>query len=105
MGMKGAWEGEILSVQPRIRLTRSFDQLSHSHLGDALRVRGTMGGEAREFVVASGRPVTRSTDSGWATGCPSYKAVPNWKVPGRKGMFWEEDCVDEDATAHRGPDD
>jgi hypothetical protein len=28
------------------------------------------------------------------------------KVPGRKGMsYTEEDWVDDDATAHRGPDD
>ena len=28
------------------------------------------------------------------------------RSPGRKGMTWEEeDWVDEDATAHRGPDD
>lgn len=38
--------------------------------------------------------------------CPLYRAGPTRKVPGRKGMSWEEeDWVDEDATAHRGPDD
>ena len=38
--------------------------------------------------------------------CTSYKAGPTRKVPGRKGMSWEEeDWVDDDATAHRGPDD
>ena len=38
--------------------------------------------------------------------CPLYKAGPTRKVPGRKGMSWEEeDWVDEDATSHRGPDD
>jgi hypothetical protein len=38
--------------------------------------------------------------------CSFYKAGPTRKVPGRKGMVWEEeDWVDEDATAHRGPDD
>jgi len=38
--------------------------------------------------------------------CPLYRAGPVRKVPGRKGMSWtEEDWVDEDATAHRGPDD
>ena len=209
MDMKSAWEGEILSVQPRIRLTRSFDQRSHSYLGYALRVRGMMGGEAREFVVALGKAAhekhrfrvgdrvagqgehvldTRleTADIYKASGlkviarggepaghpppflgvppavevyrerghrrlaaktyatkcsaciwgcemavemivdhwnpsvrrcrretfcygpktCPSYKAGPTRKVPGRKGMSWEEeDWVDEDATAHRGPDD
>ncbi|GAB4335795.1 MAG: hypothetical protein Kow0089_05700 [Desulfobulbaceae bacterium] len=38
--------------------------------------------------------------------CAFYKAGPTRKVPGRKGMsYTEEDWVDEDATAHRGPDD
>lgn len=38
--------------------------------------------------------------------CALYKAGPTRKVPGRKGMsYTEEDWVDEDATAHRGPDD
>jgi hypothetical protein len=38
--------------------------------------------------------------------CPSYRPGPARKVPGRKGMsYTEEDWVDEDATAHRGPDD
>ena len=38
--------------------------------------------------------------------CSLYKAGPTRKVPGRKGMSWEEeDWVDEDATAHRGMND
>jgi hypothetical protein len=38
--------------------------------------------------------------------CPFYRPGPARKVPGRKGMsYTEEDWVDEDAAAHRGPDD
>lgn len=38
--------------------------------------------------------------------CPAYRAGPTRKVPGRRGMQWEEeDWVDEEATAHRGPDE
>lgn len=38
--------------------------------------------------------------------CARYRPGPARKVPGRKGMsYTEEDWVDEDATAHRGPDD
>ncbi len=38
--------------------------------------------------------------------CALYKAGPTRKVPGRKGMSCtEEDWIDEDATAHRGPDE
>jgi len=54
-GQKIAWQGVLLSVQPRIRLTRSFDQRSHTYLGYALKVRGTVGGEAREFLVGVGQ--------------------------------------------------
>ena len=54
-GEKTAWQGVLLSVQPRIRLTRSFDQRSHSYLGYALRVRGTIGNDAREFLVGVGQ--------------------------------------------------
>jgi hypothetical protein len=203
------WEGTILSVQPRIRLLRSFDQSSHGYLGYLLRVRGTLDGEAREFVVAIGKGaharhelragdrvagqgvrvadprletadlykvsglsvVARAGDPGavpppfhgmppalevyrarghrrlaantysekcrtcmWGCempvemiidqwnpserryrretfcygpkSCRLYRAGPTRKVPGRRGMTWEEaDWVDEEATGHRGPDD
>ena len=48
------WSGELTSVQPRIRLGRSFDQRSHTYLGYALRVRGSVGSETREFLVGVG---------------------------------------------------
>ncbi len=42
--------------------------------------------------------------------CHGYKFFPirgeTKKVPGRKGMMWEEpDWVDEDAVSHRGMDE
>jgi len=52
---KIAWQGLLLSVQPRIRLTRSFDQRSHTYLGYALKVRGRVGSEARDFLIALGQ--------------------------------------------------
>ena len=52
---KTAWQGVLLSVQPRIRLTRSFDQHGHTYLGYALRMRGTIGNDAREFMVGLGQ--------------------------------------------------
>jgi hypothetical protein len=206
---KTPWAGELIGVQPRIRLTRSFDQRSHSYQGYLLRVRGRVAGDEREILVAIGEaahaehelragdrvsgegvpvanprteiaelykvsklkllergavaasgappwlgvppplPVYRErgrrrldarTFDGKCTACiwgcrmavemiidqwnPSqkryreetfcygplscrfYKAGPTRKVPGRKGMSWEEeDWVDEDAVRHRGPDD
>ncbi len=51
---KVAWSGRVAAVQPRIRLTRSFDERSHSYLGYVLRIDGTCGGEAGEFLIAVG---------------------------------------------------
>jgi len=206
---KITWQGTLLSVQPRIRLLRSFDQRNHNYLGYALRLQGTIGDDEREFTVGIGKaaqakhqfragdilsgkaqpvadarlePVEFYKASGlklieraadvlplpppwfgvppelpvyrhrghrrldartyeakclaciWGgrmpvemiidqwnpsqkryrfetfcygpKSCSLYKAGPTRKVPGRKGMTWEEeDWVDEDATAHRGEDD
>jgi hypothetical protein len=49
------WHSELVGVQPRIRLTRSFDQRTHSYLGYVLRLRGVLGGNAEDFVVAIGK--------------------------------------------------
>ena len=206
---KVAWSGRVAAVQPRIRLTRSFDERSHSYLGYVLRIDGTCGGEDGEFLIAVGEsahvkhrfqkgmelagtsvpvedprketaalyktsglkvvknaegetPVgppfhgvppdletyrarghrrldartydTKCTTCVWGCrmpvemiidqwnpskkqyrfetfcygpkNCPFHRPGPVRKVPGRKGMsYTEEDWVDEDATAHRGPDD
>ena len=37
-----AWQGTLLGIQPRIRLTRSFDERSHTYLGYALRLDGAI---------------------------------------------------------------
>lgn len=206
---KVLWSGNVIAVQPRIRLTRSFDERSHGYLGYVLRIDGTCGGEVGEFLIAVGEaahgkhrfqrgmelsgcsvPVedprketaalyktsglkvvieaesetsagppflgvppnlatyrsrghrrldvrtydTKCTTCIWGCrmpvemtidqwnpskkqyrfetfcygpkSCPFYRSGPARKVPGRKGMsYTEEDWVDEDATAHRGPDD
>ena len=209
------WRGKVLSVQPRIRLTRSFDQRSHSYLGYVLRVQGEQDGQVRGCVVAIGKAAqakhgfrvgdevagkgrkiadermetaelykvsglkllareegaaldesngddsppflgppptlevyrarghrrlaartyaTKCTCCIWGCempvemiidhwnptntryrretfcygpkSCSSYAAGPTRKVPGRRGMSYEEeDWIDEDATAHRGLDD
>ncbi|MFC1960816.1 hypothetical protein ACFLYO_08900 [Chloroflexota bacterium] len=203
------WTGRIVSVQPRIRLTRSFDQRSHSYQGYCLMIDGLIDGEETEFSVGIGKaaqakhefqvgdevsgaalpvaderlepveyykasklkvlrrpaqqdekpppwhgapvdlqtyrarghrrlaartyesrcsscvwgcrmPVEMIIDH-WHPGqkryrfetfcygpksCAFYRAGPTRKVPGRRGMSWEEaDWVDEDATAHRGWDE
>jgi len=52
---KLAWQGRVISVQPRIRLLRSFDQRSHSYLGYVLQIDGVIGGETRTFTVGIGK--------------------------------------------------
>jgi hypothetical protein len=49
------WAGVITFVQPRIRLTRCFDQQSHAYQGYLLGVRGTLDGVSRLFVIAIGK--------------------------------------------------
>lgn len=43
-----------MSVQPRIKLIRSFDQRSHSYLGYVLRVQGSLSSAECECLVAIG---------------------------------------------------
>ena len=206
---KLSWQGKLISVQPRIRLLRSFDQRSHTYLGYVFRVDGVIGNEEREFLVGIGKGVQakhafrvgdvvsgqcqpvedkrietaefykvsklkvleraeaqngqgppwtgvppdlqtyrarghRRLDARtfeakcrsciWGCrmavemiidqwnpsqkkyryetfcygpkSCSLYRAGPTRKVPGRKGMTWEEeDWVDEEAVAHRGMDE
>jgi hypothetical protein len=52
---KVTWSGQIVSVQPRIRLTRSFDERYHSYLGYCLFINGVVDGERREFSVGIGK--------------------------------------------------
>ncbi len=199
----------MVSVQPRIRLIRSFDQRSHNYMGYALRITGTIGGEDRDFIIGIGKvaqakhqfragdvvsgeslpvmddrreavefyktsklnlieragdnyndsppwlgippaletyrarghrrlaartytiscstclwgcrmPVEMIIDH-WnpsqkryrfetfcygPKSCSLYKPGPTRRVPGRKGMIWEEeDWIDEQATEHRSPDE
>ena len=52
---KFSWQGELTLVQPRIRLTRSFDQRSHSYLGYTLGIKGTLDGHDGEFLIGIGK--------------------------------------------------
>jgi len=206
---KISWSGNLICIQARIRLTRSFDQRSHAYLGYVLHVQGSVAGEERTFAIGIGKGaqvkhqfragdfvsgkseavqdprtevaeyyktselklIQRETESQevpppwhgappdletyrqrghrrldahtyevkcgtciWGCrmpvemivdhwnptkkkyrfetfcygpkSCSLYKAGPIRRVPGRKGMVWEEeDWVDEDAVSHRGVDD
>ncbi len=52
---KLSWRGTLVGLQPRIRLTRSFDQRSHTYLGYALRLQGSLAHQEREFLVGIGK--------------------------------------------------
>ena len=42
---KSTFKGTIISIQPRIRLTRSFDEASHTYLGYAIKLEGKIDNE------------------------------------------------------------
>lgn len=52
---KLSFKGTILSIQPRIRLIRSFDESSHSYLGYAKKITGTIEGDDRDFSIGIGK--------------------------------------------------
>jgi hypothetical protein len=52
---KVEWRGRVVSVQPRIRLVRSFDERGHSYLGYSLILDGVIADEVREFTVGIGK--------------------------------------------------
>jgi hypothetical protein len=52
--MNNRFKGTIISVQPRIRLTRSFDERSHSYMGYALRIKGAIDAIEQAFSIGIG---------------------------------------------------
>jgi hypothetical protein len=51
---KLAWSGIVTSVQPRIRLGRSYNERFHNYFGYLLALNGSIGDETRDFIVAIG---------------------------------------------------
>ncbi|HZK44060.1 MAG TPA: hypothetical protein VFC73_07200 [Syntrophomonadaceae bacterium] len=52
---KISFEGIIISIQPRIRLIRSFDERSHNYLGYAVFINGIIGDTERDYSVGIGK--------------------------------------------------
>src|SRR5690554_1933701 len=52
---KSNFTAKIISVQPRIRLIRSFDESTHNYLGYAIFLHGTIGNEERDFSIGIGK--------------------------------------------------
>lgn len=49
------FSGKVISIQPRIRLTRSFDEASHTYLGYAIKLTGTIDDEEKDFSIGIGK--------------------------------------------------
>lgn len=52
---KSTFTGKIISIQPRIRLLRSFDEASHTYLGYAIKLEGEIDGEKTIFSIGIGK--------------------------------------------------
>ena len=52
---KLSFRGVIMSIQPRIRLTRSFDEASHTYLGYAIKITGTIDNQQTTFSIGIGK--------------------------------------------------
>ena len=53
--MKFEWQGRLIGVQPRIRLTRSFDQRQHTYLGYVIIVDGIVDDNRGLFRIGIGK--------------------------------------------------
>ncbi len=49
------FQGKIISVQPRIKLKRSFDQRSHTYSGYVIIIDGEIDKESKEFSICTGK--------------------------------------------------
>lgn len=49
------WQGTVTAVQPRIRLTRSFDERYHTYLGFILRLQGRIDAQDSAFLIGIGK--------------------------------------------------
>jgi hypothetical protein len=52
---KSTFTGKIISIQPRIRLLRSFDESSHTYLGYAIKLEGDIGNQHTVFSIGIGK--------------------------------------------------
>lgn len=55
MDTKSTFKGTIISIQSRIRLTRSFDEASHTYLGYAITLAGEINKKNTNFSIGIGK--------------------------------------------------
>lgn len=112
--MKVVWSGTILSVQPRLRLTRSSDQRSHTYLGYALRIDDRVDGEPRNFTVGIGTAAQTKqqfrvgdvvSGEGEPVADPRLEVVNFYKAPGLKVEARAPDTAPKAPPWHGAPPD
>ena len=93
---KMLFEGEIVSIQPRIRLLRSFDQSSHSYLGYALVVADAERGQNLSIGIGVGAQEKHQLRTGMkVSGCcapvqsPEMESVDYYRVSKLKKLSEE----------------
>ena len=55
MDTKSTFKGTIISIQPRIRLTRSFDEATHTYLGYVITLDGEIDDQNTTFSIGIGK--------------------------------------------------
>ena len=75
MTEKVEWEGEVISVQPRIRLNRSFDERNHGYLGYSIQVDGTIAGVRKTFWLGIGKAAQGKHQFQFGVGAEGYCQV------------------------------
>lgn len=102
------FSGAIISIQPRIRLLRSFDESSHSYLGYAVSINGQVDGEERVFSVGIGKAAQakhqfKAGDAISGSGFPvvnqKLEPVEYYKVSKLKKRELETDLIEENSKA------
>jgi hypothetical protein len=86
------WGGRVVGIQPRIRLLRSFDEVSHSYLGYVLEIEGTLGDQREiRFQIAIGegaqgkhafRPGDEVSGTSSPVEIPALEVAPYYKTSG-----------------------
>lgn len=65
MDTKSTFKGTIISIQPRIRLTRSFDEASHTDLGYAISLDGEINDQNTTSPSALAKQPRLNMNSKW----------------------------------------
>jgi hypothetical protein len=99
---KEQFAGMVTAVKARIRLLRSFDQISHAYQGYTLVLDGTIGGVAQEQLRIAIGPKTQEqwrleTHCYGPRDCPRYRPGTPYRVQGRRPwMVWVDDDVERE---------